>query len=308
MYDQQTQRQALSQAKLFEYTEWMHLQALGNIMRWQQWQSNEVAFQGGTALYLTHGSPRHSEDLDFLLHSEVETDAMMRSVCKKLNAAATVQFGGKVALKSGRDGKNPRQYSLKLQIPGMMRKIVLKCEFWGTKAELIEGYGKRLRMALPGMQGMGASQVTPVAVPSADLEEIYLDKMHALVGRPYAKTRDLFDVWWMRHNTELRNLDHAGICDRIANHIDMYPDSVSVEAFPKALLDVGLHRFDRMTDDNLKDDLSRWIPQSLSNLYSPAHVHHMREFLKEEIRTFSAAAAEYNTEAEENKTSKRKPK
>ena len=49
-----------------------HVSYLHALMNQSTWRVGQIAFHGGTSLHLSWHSPRHSEDLDFLLSSQVD--------------------------------------------------------------------------------------------------------------------------------------------------------------------------------------------------------------------------------------------
>jgi hypothetical protein len=50
--------------------------ALDALMGSRRWQPGELVFRGGTSLHLVHGSPRFSEDLDFLVSNDLRLNQL----------------------------------------------------------------------------------------------------------------------------------------------------------------------------------------------------------------------------------------
>jgi len=53
----------------------MHVATLDALMASRRWAPGDLIFKGGTSLRLTHGLPRYSEDLDFLVNSSLSAAA-----------------------------------------------------------------------------------------------------------------------------------------------------------------------------------------------------------------------------------------
>lgn len=66
----------LSPTEVFEITQSMQVAALEAMMVTRDWQPGELIFHGGTSLHLVHGSPRYSEDLDFMVGTKVAAEEM----------------------------------------------------------------------------------------------------------------------------------------------------------------------------------------------------------------------------------------
>jgi len=278
----------------WDILEWLHVQTLAAIMRAHAWRPDELAFQGGTALHLGHGSPRRSEDLDFLLGWNRNPDDFMTSVFRSVTSAALQAHQAKAELKTGREDRNPRTYTIKLTVPGHQRKVALKCKFWRTLQGLIECYKKQPRAIAtpPGVL------ITPFTAPVGELEEIYLDKMHALVSSPYPKVRDLFDIWWMRTQSPLRSMIHTDAADRIEYHLKMYPGAPDTpEGFARALRSEGIQRFETLSDEEIARDLQRWLPSSLDAFRTPEAIQQMRALLKTECELLAQALESISSNA-----------
>lgn len=92
-------------------------------------------------------------------------------------------------------------------------------------------------------------------VPTAQLEEIYADKIFALVARNYLKPRDIFDLYWLgRQGIKLTMTDHE-----MGVRLATYPNESPAAWLKKA----DIRRKDIMGGGSIiKNDLKRWLPSS----------------------------------------------
>lgn len=154
-------------------------------------ESEAMAFQGGTCLHLVHGGYRYSEDLD-LAGRGLDEEAASRIVGR---ARPEVERLAVQVLGQGEaDWKPPRT-----------RGRVTTSWFHFTP----EATGQRIRVKIelarfPVYHGA----VLPVRSPLDLLErrplvtalppgELLAEKVTAVLGRPYLKGRDLFDLWFL---------------------------------------------------------------------------------------------------------------
>lgn len=66
----------LTAAEAFDLRQALHVATLDALMASRRWEPGDLAFQGGTSLHLVHGSPRFSEDLDFLVNSSLKLNSI----------------------------------------------------------------------------------------------------------------------------------------------------------------------------------------------------------------------------------------
>src|SRR5690606_5096069 len=104
----------------------------------------------------------------------------------------------------------------------VMTKLVVKMEFFKTPQALMAPY--QTRLAQPrGTHSAYVMQI-PGLIPTAMAEEIALDKIHAFPHRAYLKYRDVFDLWWLRHN-ELKYINWSDLAPRFDYHRELYNSS-----------------------------------------------------------------------------------
>ena len=94
----------------------MHIVALSAIARAKTWLPGELAFQGGTALHLAYGSPRYSEDLDFMAKSDAGLARIARSASAQIQSAMALMYPGSTVSVKARDAdageqRNPRMFT-----------------------------------------------------------------------------------------------------------------------------------------------------------------------------------------------------
>ena len=77
-------KRTLSAAEAFDLRQALHVSVLEALLASRRWEPGDLIFQGGTSLHLAHGSPRYSEDLDFLVKSTLDLRATGTSIQARL--------------------------------------------------------------------------------------------------------------------------------------------------------------------------------------------------------------------------------
>lgn len=155
-------------------------------------RSQGMAFQGGTCLHLVHGGYRFSEDLDLAgetLDAEAAREIVSRARAEIERSAVQLLGAGDHGWREPRPGERP-----------------VRTYWYGFTPSAT---GSRLRVKLE-LARFPAYQVRPLPVRSElDLlrrrplvrallpEELLAEKVAAVLGRPYLKDRDLFDIWYL---------------------------------------------------------------------------------------------------------------
>jgi predicted nucleotidyltransferase component of viral defense system len=145
-----------------------------------------LIFKGGTALRLTYGSPRFSEDLDFSLTKDVlkgKFSSFMNKIITPFSEMAMTDLEEKYYTYLA-EIKVTQTY---LPFPFRIKIEISKREIKDYQWEL-----KLLNSPATVIQVMG--QV-------ATLEQIYKDKLACLKGR--AKPKDLFDLWYVSEKIKI---------------------------------------------------------------------------------------------------------
>jgi len=142
--------------------------------------SRYLIFKGGTALRLTYGSPRFSEDLDFSLTKDVlkgKFSSLISKIIAHFSELSLIDLEERdfTYLSEIKVTQNylPFPFRIKIEIS----KRAIKDYQWELKL-----------LSSPAAVIQAMAQV-------ATLEQIYKDKLACLKGR--AKPKDLFDLWYV---------------------------------------------------------------------------------------------------------------
>jgi len=145
-----------------------------------------LIFKGGTALRLSYGSPRFSEDLDFSLTRDV-LKGKFSPLVKKITAPFPELTVTDLQEKYYTYLAEIRVTQGYLPLPFRIKIEISKRETKDYQWEL-----KLLTSQVTVIQVLGQ-----VAVP----EQIYRDKLACLKGR--AKPKDLFDLWYLSEKLKI---------------------------------------------------------------------------------------------------------
>jgi predicted nucleotidyltransferase component of viral defense system len=245
-------KRQLTAAQAFDLRQALHVATLDALMASRRWEPGDLVFQGGTSLHLVHGSPRFSEDLDFLVNSTLKLDAFANAVQSRLEGTSWLPGDTHLTVGKAKDGHNPHAFVVSIGGPDVLGAVRVKVEMWQT-AETALSAVKVVIAPVRLARGPAAGMQT--FVPTADLPEIYADKVFALAARPYLKPRDVFDLHWLRSNSALRECSTEDLRVRLAT----YPNET-----PSAWLDKAATRRTelRQAADAIATDLKRWLPSS----------------------------------------------
>ncbi len=167
-----------------EYLQARILQALQDHGAFLAW-----TFHGGTALRFLHGLPRFSEDLDFSIRNgapPVRFEPLARKVLGDLEAEAYA-----VELKAA--GKDPVRSAF-VKFPGLPHELGLsphRGEVLSIKIEVDEN-----PPAGAGTETTLVRRHVMLNLLHHDRPTLLAGKLHAVLARPYAKGRDLYDLLW----------------------------------------------------------------------------------------------------------------
>jgi hypothetical protein len=167
-----------------EYLQARILQALQDHGAFLAW-----VFHGGTALRFLHGLPRFSEDLDFSVREAappVRFEALAQKVRADLEAEAYA-----VDVKPA--GAGPVRSSF-LKFPGLPHELGLsphRGEVLSIKIEVDEN-----PPAGAGTETTLVRRHVLLNLLHHDRPTLLAGKLHAVLARPYAKGRDLYDLLW----------------------------------------------------------------------------------------------------------------
>jgi len=167
--------------------------------------SEQILFQGGTALRWVYGGQRASEDLDFVAtHPKDRLQKIMDGAFQLAHPLATAQFGrGSFERKPALSSKAPfRTYAI-FRPENQRERIAVRIETEQLRPGATLGTRKVALMDCPPMFGVMRGGSFALSFSSSILnvetpEEILTDKLRALFERPYLKGRDLYDLWFLQ--------------------------------------------------------------------------------------------------------------
>ena len=233
--------------RTFKPSEWLHITELAHaamlagLLAARRWELGELKFQGGTSLHLVYGSPRFSEDLDFITATTKGLHAAVRTASSHVRAAFAREFPNlTTSLKirdqeESPDPRNPRLFTLTLSEPDWYQSLKVKVVFFIVDERVTQGYESHVRpmgVLRPRLQ----VDIPQVNIETADLNEILCDKLHALGDRQRLKERDVFDLWWICNQQGISAAQAAAqFALRYRTHLDMYPHGKSLRHLAQSL-------------------------------------------------------------------------
>jgi predicted nucleotidyltransferase component of viral defense system len=172
--------------------------------------SENIIFQGGTALRWVYGGLRFSEDLDFVTsQSKRKNETILKRAGQKIANACLVQFGpGQFEWQV----KGSREHAFKIfyiyRPEAQRERIAVKMEFESLRAGIMPDFKSNILRELPSVAGLIAKSelmlpYTSSIVLTETPQEIFSDKIRALYERRYIKGRDIYDIWWIVNQLNL---------------------------------------------------------------------------------------------------------
>lgn len=230
----------------------LQVAVLDALLASRRWQPGELVFQGGTSLHLMHGSPRFSEDLDFLVQSTLDLGTISESIHARLQGTSWLPRNTGLKVSAAKDGHNPYSFLVSVGGPDVIGAVRVKVELWRTSKDAMTP----LRVAVESVRvASGPAAGARAFVPRADLIEIFADKVFAVGARPYLKPRDLFDIHWILE----RNTGFVVGARDFHLRLATYPNET-----PSTWLVRARDRVDSMpaAAATVATDLRRWLPSS----------------------------------------------
>jgi predicted nucleotidyltransferase component of viral defense system len=245
-------KRPLGAPELFDLRQALHLAVIEALMSSRRWEPADLIFRGGTSLHLVHGSPRFSEDLDFLVRSSLNLDSLSDAVRLRLKNVAWLPSDAALTVTRAKDGRNPHAFVVSIGGPSVIGSVRVKVELWRAPREAMAPLSVRVspvRLASGPAAGMQAF------VPAAEMHEIYADKVFALGARPYLKARDVFDIHWLIGRGVPPRCTAADLKRRLA----AYPDQK-----PAAWIEKARARRTELqaAGPAISRDLKRWLPSA----------------------------------------------
>jgi predicted nucleotidyltransferase component of viral defense system len=243
----------LTLAEAFDLRQALLVATLDALMASRRWEPGDLVFQGGTSLHLAYGSPRYSEDLDFLVNSSLNLQSIAKAVEARLEGASwLVPRGAQLVVSKAKDARNPHTFVVAIGGSNLIGAVRVKVELWRAPESALNA----VKIAVsPIRLASGAASGLQTFVPTAELPEIYVDKVFALGARAYLKARDVFDLRWLvLHGV-------TGVCtpESLRVRLAIYPGETSVAWLVKAQA-----RREELASSvrPIAEDLKRWLPSS----------------------------------------------
>lgn len=250
-----TKKRILGPAEQDDLRRLLQVATLAALTNSRRWEPGELAFQGGTSLHLAHGSPRFSEDLDFMVRGGLSLEGLAKEVQRLIQLPQSVSPDLSITVSPSRDGKNPHSFVVSLCGPDVIGSAKVKIELWQTDRDVL----KRLQVVVSTINSPSGF---PSYVPTITLDEIFADKVYALGARTRLKERDVFDLWWLTERSgRSPQLDSNSLVERLS----IYPNGSAIQTARNWLAN-ALDRHSRLGTpaavDSVLADLSRWLPSS----------------------------------------------
>jgi len=245
-------KRQLTATEAFDLRQALHIATLDALMASRRWEPGDLVFQGGTSLHLVHGSPRFSEDLDFLINSALKIDSIGDAMQTRLEGTTWLPGDTRLTVEKAKDGRNPHAFVVSIGGPDVIGAVRVKVEMWRTEEAALSAVKA---VVAPVRLARGPAAGMQTFVPTADLPEIYADKVFALAARPYLKPRDVFDLHWLSTHSSLRECSVEDLRVRLATYPNETPSAWLEKAFARRM---EL----REAGDAIATDLKRWLPSS----------------------------------------------
>lgn len=253
--------------------ETLQVALLDGISRARRWAKAELAFQGGTSLHLAYGSPRASEDLDFIVASDRGLDAIMQAalahaksyVRQAVGPDAELELKARAADPETGADRNPRVFTVSFRALEFLESVKIRVEFWVAEPVAAAGYESELRTARLSQEARMRRPIelaiSHAIIPTALLSGIFADKIHAIAGRDYLKYRDVFDLWWIEQQNAA--LEGDALRAALRNRRALYPKGPAVDADWAGRLRTRADEMLRPANlSAFSKDLRRWLALS----------------------------------------------
>lgn len=209
-------------------------------------------FQGGTAIRLTYGGTRFSEDLDFVLRpnttlADLDLPKMLEGLPSFLGRE--VPFADRASLKEQKAEPAFARYRCKLELQAPTGGLVINLEFAGVPSHSPQPHIMR-------------SDMIDFAIVVEDESEILADKLVALALRPYTKGRDIWDTWFLAHERRVTIPEASTVVIKAADYGATLMDLTSRIQNSKARIETsGLGALDA--------EMKRFLPSRLYDAMVP---------------------------------------
>ena len=250
--------------------------------------SENVIFQGGTALRWVHNGQRFSEDLDFVTHLAKDgIGGLLHKTASTALNSCVVQFG------PGRHDfqiKQSRNTSFKaffiFRAETQRERIAVKLEFELLKTDRRPEMRRHILRDLPQVAGLirSGQLILPYAsslILAETSDEILSDKVRALFERKYIKGRDIYDIWWL-----VNQWGAKPDWDRTRQKLSMY----AMRFIPCRPAGYFLtQKAEKEARIAIESDLPRFLPQAI-------YLEHRKDKFRQFLETLRQVTATLNNQ------------
>jgi predicted nucleotidyltransferase component of viral defense system len=226
--------------------------------------SQDLIFQGGTAIRWCYGGSRFSEDIDFV--TPLDPDALKKILMGAIRGVEKVMiphFGtGSVSMSRKAVRAEALKYFVDFRPENSREKISVKLEFEGLVTNRLPKKINHVLSSLPSVAYLIAAGEFRVPRPHAIVvaetpEEILSDKVRSLLERRYLKGRDLYDVWHLRSVLKVI-VDPEVMARKFTMYQATFTARRDMDFFALPSEDGK-----KMMKDAMDQDLSRFLPQEV---------------------------------------------
>lgn len=248
-------KRKLTAEETFNLRQTLHVAVLDALISSRRWEPGDLVFQGGTSLHLAHGSPRYSEDLDFLVDQSLQLDQLAKRVAAKLQDSPWLPNDSSLQVARERLEDNPASFIIAVSGDRLIGSVRVKVEMWQSDRQTLQSLSATV-MPVSARVKIGTGGVPFVTyVPTSSPPDIYADKIFALGARAYLKPRDVFDIYWLKSQPSFSHATRESMVMRLAT----YPNTPASQWLQKA----QQRRTELFAAGPLiKNDLLRWLPSS----------------------------------------------
>lgn len=228
--------------------------AIGNM-------TGRLMFHGGTSISTIHGSPRWSEDLDFVVNPEMSRELDEARALVEQQAAdriSAITPGAKFELidKGKARGKvreadpgTVMRWVGRWEHPNRIGVVKMKAEFYIAEPDVTARY--RTEKALPEAIELEAYE----EISAATLDTIWADKIMAMSARPVMKWRDVYDMGFAMER--LGGVSDDDLFERLSVACSSYRSNMkSIHEGPGRDYLANLPE----TFATFRDDIRSWLP------------------------------------------------
>ncbi len=262
--------------------------------------AKHITFQGGTALRLCHGNNRYSEGLDFVTPDPLPSE-LFDAFKDQLSNTVRKGYGVDVIFKDPKENTGPanasgidvKRWSVKIALDELALPYKKSQVIHVEVAEGIPALDASPMNVMP-VTGQGAITSTPFLLQVSSTKEILADKLVALIGRPYIKGRDLWDMKFLKDRNTSVELDwiiqkcgHYGISTDKNEIVQKFNAKASELADPN----VAKRFKQEMSRFLSKDMATQWLKESLGTERILMDVGEFVEGISEQVANLSVEKA-----------------